>query len=425
MSLRVFVTFLSLVFVGSGCSPVMMSDGGTEDAGGALPDASVDAGRRDAGAVDAGRPDAGPPDAGPVDAGLGDGGCVYRLEASSGSWSTGRPSAIELADMNGDGHLDFIVASTSSLEVRLNNGRGAFEAQSMVAPISPQTLVVRDLDGDGQLDVVAVDVTGVLTLLFGNGDGTLTLGTRLDAGRAFLVPIDTALGDLDLDGRLELVTLDVGGAVPELRTVRVGFDGGAPRATNGSHRLVLADVTGDGFPDALVGNAQYGLAVHPGQGDGGFGAPTVSLTSTSVNSLALADVNGDGVADAVCASGFYDVSSGFTLGGGVTVLPGVDGGFAAPAQNPNGRDIIWAVVLGDLNRDGVLDAVTSRFGFDAGVEVLSGSDAGAFSLLARVPGGSVWSLAVADLDEDGWPDVAIGSGSGSTGEVRVLLGSCR
>ena len=329
--------------------------------------------------------------------------------------------------MNGDGHLDFIVATTNTLEVRLNNGLGAFEAQSIFSPITPQTLVVADVDGDGRLDVVSVDVAGLLTLLPGNGDGTLRLGARLDAGGVFSVPLDSAVADLDLDGRLDFVTLEVGGSVPELRTVRGRFDGGAPRPTNGSHRLVLADVTGDGFVDALVGNAQYGMALHAGDGDGGFRAPSVSLASTAVNSLAIADVNGDGVTDAVCASGFYEVSSGLTRGGGVTVLPGsgTDAGFGLPAQSPSGRSIIWALALGDLNRDGALDAVTSSFGGDGGVEVLSGDDAGGFSALASFPGRSVWALAVGDLDEDGWLDVVIGSGAGSNGQVQVLLGSCR
>lgn len=425
MSLRTLALVTVLAFLWAGCPPAPMNDAGAEDAGEETPDAGRrDAGPADAGPVDAGS-DAGAPDAGPVDAGLGDGGCVYRLEALPGSWSTGRPLTIELADMNGDGQLDFIVATSSTLEVRLNNGQGAFEAQSLLAPITPQTLVVRDVDGDGRLDVVSVDVTGVLTVLPGNGDGTLSLGARLDAGGAFSVPLDTALADLDLDGRPDFVILEVGGSVPALRTVRGRLDGGAPRATNGSHRLVLADVTGDGLTDALVGNAQYGMALHAGDGDGGFAAPTVSLASTAVNSVAIADVNGDGVADAVCASGFYEVGSGFTLGGGVTVLPGTDGGLGPPAQSPSGRDIIWALVLADLNRDGALDAVISRFGSGAGVEVLSGDDAGLFAPLARVASRSVWALAVGDLDEDGWLDVVTGSGAGSNGEVQVLLGGCR
>lgn len=405
------------------CPPAPQPDAGM-DAGEEL-DAGMDAGPLDAGrdaGVDAGFLDAGF-DAGLPDAGAGDGGCVYRLDAFGGTWLTGRPLAIELADMNGDGLLDFVVATTSALEVRLNDGSGGHVAPSALGPIAPQTLAVSDLDGDGLLDVLSVDVAGVLTFLQGDGDGGLSVGARLDAGQPFFVPLDTAIADLDGDGRNDFVTVDVGGSEPELRVVRGTFDGGAPRAHTGSHRLLLADVSGDGLVDALLGNAQYGLSIHHGDGDGGFDGGALFLGSTGVNSVALADVTGDGVPDAVCASGYFDGT--VTTGGGLTVLRGEDGGFLAPAVEPMAREIVWALSLSDMNRDGVLDAVTTRLGFDGGVEVMAGDDGGAFSPLLRVQARNSWTIAVGDLNEDGWPDVALGSGSGSNGEVRVLFGSCQ
>ena len=416
MSLRLLLC--SLLVSGCLCSPQMKGDAG-EDAGLEEVDSGFDAGAADAGPIDAGL-DAGVPDAGPEDP--GDGGC--RLVAQSLAWSTGRPLAIELADLNADGHPDIIVATTNSLEVRLNDGLGHFGTQSQLGPLTPQTLTLDDVDGDGRLDVISIDVAGRLVVLPGNGDGTFALRAALDAGQAFFVPLEVALGDLDLDGRGEFVTLDVGGSVPELRTVRGGPAGGVPRAQTGSHRLALADVNGDGLLEALVGNAQYGLAVHWGEGDGGFGAPLVFLGSTSVNSLALRDVTGDGVADAICATGFYDLTSGLILGGGVSVLPGTgtDAGFGAPITTAS-RDIIQAIVVADIDRDGLEDAVITRLAFDGGVEVLGG-DAGAFQRIDRVRGGNGWAVAVDDLDGDGKLDVVVGSGAGSSGEVRVLIETC-
>lgn len=418
MRLLLFAAATSLLAAGCACSPVPAEDAGV-DASVEEPDAGpIDAGQ-DAG-IDAGE-DAGLPDAGPFDGG----GCVDGFLTTS-QWSTGRPLFVELGDFDEDGSLDIVAATTGGLEVRMNDGQGGFFGASRMLGLTPQTLAVSDLDGDGHLDLLFVDITGELTALFGNGDGTFT-GIALDAGQPFYAPLETALVDLDADGRADFVTLDVGGSSPELKVSRGSFDGGAPRASHGSHRLVLADVTGDGLVDALVGNAQFGLALHPGVGDGGFGPRSVFLSSTAVNSVALADVTGDGVPDAVCASGYFDNTAGFNLGGGLTVLQGTgtDAGFLPPAQEPSGRDIFWAALLRDMNLDGTLDLVTTRFGVAGGLEVHAGHDAGTFTQMARVPGRNGWTVAVGALNADAWPDVVVGSGAGSNGEVRVMLGGCQ
>ena len=413
---------LSALFAGCSCAPTPSDDAGVDgsveepDAGQA--DAGADAGLADAG-TDAGE-DAGEPDAGP-----GDGGCVYGFTTSA-QWATGRPLFLELADLDENGSLDLVAATTAGLELRINDGQGGFAVQSRMLGVTPQTLAVSDLDGDGHQDLLVIDITGGFTAFLGNGDGTFA-SSSLDAGQPFYVPLETALGDLDGDGRTDFVTLDVGANTPALKTLRGTWDGGAPRVPNGSHRLVLADVTSDGLVDALVGNAQYGLALHRGQGDGGFGAPSVFLTSTAVNSVALADVTGDGVPDAVCATGYFDLNAGFNLGGGVVVLrgTGTDAGFTAPAQEPTGRDIFGALLLADMNVDGALDVVATRFGTGGGLEVLAGNDAGVFTQVVRVPSPSGWSVAAGALNGDTWPDVVVGTGAGSNGEVRVLLGRCQ
>ena len=411
------VVVVSAVFAGCSCAPTGSDDAGL-DAAVEEVDAGLDAGPTpvDAG-FDAGEP---PMDAGPAD----DGGCVGGFTRGT-RWSTGRPLFLELADLDENGSPDIVAATTSGLEVRINDGQGGFAVPSRMLGGTLQTLTVTDLDADGHLDLITIDITGAYAVFFGNGDGTFNSAV-LDAGQPFFVPVETALTDLDGDGRAEFVTVDVGGNSPELKVLRGRFDGGTS-VSNGSHRLVLADVTGDGLTDAIVGIAQYGLALHPGQSDGGFAAPSVFLASTSVNSVALADVTGDGVPDAVCATGYFDVSAGFNVGGGVVVLrgTGTDAGFTAPPQEPMGRDIFGALVLTDLNVDGVLDVVTTRFGSNGGLEVHAGGDAGVFTRVSRVPMGSGWAIATGALNGDTWPDVVVGTGAGSNGEVRVLLGGCQ
>ena len=105
-----------------------------------------------------------------------------------------------------------------------------------------------------------------------------------------------------------------------------------------------------------------------------------------------------------------------------------DAGFSAPPQEPMGHAIFGALVLEDLDVDGALDVVTTRFGSNGsngGLEVYAGGDAGVFTRVSSVPMGSGWAIATGALNGDTWPDVVVGTGAGSNGEVRVLLGGCQ
>jgi len=100
-------------------------------------------------------------------------------------------STFSIGDFNNDGILDFAVEETPFIEVLLGNGNGSFtskggflEGTANSFPFVP-SLVLADFNGDGFLDVAAPDGFGEsVSLLLGNGDGTLRPATLFGGGLA-------------------------------------------------------------------------------------------------------------------------------------------------------------------------------------------------------------------------------------------------
>lgn len=116
--------------------------------------------------------------------------------------------------------------------------------------------------------------------------------------------------------------------------------------------LQLADVNGDGIPDAITaieGDFSNQIAVLLGNGDGTFQAPILSNTNTSPPMIAITDLNGDGKPDLLLADCCGLSEASFLIGNG-------DGTFQPEVQFPSGPSPQW-IAVADLNGDGQLDAV--------------------------------------------------------------------
>lgn len=356
---------------------------------------------------------------------------------SGGDWVY----SVAVGDLNGDGHPDLVVANLcgnyscysypweppgiGQMGVLIGNGDGTF--QPTIAYISggydSYSVAIADVNGDGHPDLVVANLcentdcnNGSVSVLLGNGDGTFQAPLSFSSGEnAWAV----AVADVNGDGKPDLVvgTCSFGSEFCNVGSVGVLLGNGdgtfqtvATYRSGGSYSasVVIGDLNGDGFPDLVVINGGVGVLLN--NGDGTFrAAVTYGSGAFGPESVAIADVNGDRTPDLLVANcGGDSVACG---SGTVGVLLGNgDGTFRPPVGYSSGAFAGMAIAVGDVNGDGHPDlAVAGGSGPNGKVGVLLGNDDGTFRVPITYSFGNVPdSIAIADLNGDGRPDLVVG-----------------
>jgi hypothetical protein len=295
-----------------------------------------------------------------------------------------------------------LMGATAALSVSLQPGWPQATGNSVVS--SP---ALGDLDGDGRLEVVVGSDDGKVYAW--RADGTPVTGwPQTTAELTMLVQSSPALGDLDRDGRPEVVVGAAQFVVPPGTFKIYAWNGdgtrvpGWPRATGDwvQSSPALGDLDGDGYLEVVVGsnNGKVYVCHHDG-------APVTGWPQTAGgwvrSSPALGDLDGDGSLEVVVGCWDGEVYAWHSSGAPVPGWPQPTGDridFSSPA-------------LGDLDGDGRPEVVVGSR--DGKVYAWHGDGTPA-SGWPQATGGRVdfGSPALGDLDRDSALDVVMGSEDG-------------
>lgn len=375
---------------------------------------------------------------------------VLALDGCAGGADDGIPpfwlqGGVVVSDLDGDGRPDVAVATTyiasspphsGYVDVYLQSAPGVFQSPARYGVAAdPWGLSAGDFNGDGKLDLIAATPNSVPIQpnTISNSGGVSILRQdaanpgRFVAAQWFVtggLAEAAAIAELTGDGRADVVVSDA--ALVNERALVLPQDPAQPGSLlsplalpvgtgHSTMDVVAGDINGDGRSDIALAVYDAAAAVFYQNAGGGFDPIVLIPVGLRPSGIALADLDGDGRTDIVTANA-GNAPTGTLGGASVTLLlQTVAGTFArTDIAVPDGAR---KVAVADLNNDGIPDIAVISLVYQAQapsrVTVLlqSSSVRGQFSV-AGVYIGTFSSnfIAAGDVNGDGLNDIVLNQG---------------
>ncbi|HEX5051269.1 MAG TPA: VCBS repeat-containing protein [Planctomycetota bacterium] len=265
-------------------------------------------------------------------------------------------SKIVPIDIDGDGDLDLFVSANGMSLLWRNDGNLTFTDVSANLPTNFgyfNDAVVADFDGDGDFDLAASGsaLGASYNQMFENqGGGVFTQSF------AFPGTLSNAVvgADIDLDGDLDLVTGDASGGISVRRNdgnlvfTDVTAAWAPPGLTGVVLDVVAGDLDGDGRVDLVLGRQNIGLdLVLHNTGSAFVVAGSLAIAASGTKSMFVADVDEDGDLDLFRAA----ISGSITL----ALNDGFGSLVVSATRLPAVTSVTPRLVAGDFDGDGDVD----------------------------------------------------------------------
>lgn len=321
------------------------------------------------------------------------------------------PRRAHMADLDADGDLDLVYASTTKLGwIENTDGAGTFGTAQQIGDVQSSGLILTDdLDGDADLDVLVSVIGDHRLLSFENVDGQGTFGPAkqllLTGGRRY--PL---LVDLDGDGDRDLVGADRNRDLIEWYENEGG-------AFEPSPQELASNISANATPTAGDFDQDGDLDLFVVASDGTFLLENVEqafhvrqiVEEDRYRSVQAADIDGDRDLDVLLADTLSATDKLFWL-------ENLDGeSFSQPILIAEGHSLVDAMQTVDLDNDGNLDVVLgTRTGHP--ITWLQNEGDGKEFIRREIAEDPLnWSsLALADVNGDGLTDVVYAAAPIST-----------
>ncbi len=310
-------------------------------------------------------------------------------------------NSVALGDVSGDKKIDVVTTSNNSgggcvnneIGVLLGEGNGKFKAPVFYSTGTTQqsyNATLANLRGKGLLDIIVSNADGSISVLLNNGKGVYGTATVIPAASGAYAG-GIVIGDFNNDGKLDIAVTDF------------------------SQRQI----------NVLLGN-----------GDGTFQAPIGTPSPIQPYAMTGGDFNNDGKLDlALTGWGSGDSLTIFTGNGDGTFKVGTPYAFNTWEQcYPSGEALLYWVSAGDLNQDGKLDlAIGTNYSECAteysgenswgSVLVYTGNGDGTFNqdIGPWVGGVDGAGIVLGDFNRDGMLDMAVAGNAGWTTQEWVTI----
>lgn len=266
--------------------------------------------------------------------------------------------AVHVADINDDGNLDVLSASSWDDKIAWyqNNGTGSFSSQPYITTSAngASDVFAADLDNDGDLDVLSTAKYDDNVSWYENL-GVLGFGPEqvISSNADFAFRVISA--DINNDGNMDVISASrLDDKVAWYENLGGGLFGSENIVSTNCDNIYcidVADINGDGTLDILT--ASYGddkVAWFSNSGTGVFSAEqTISITEDGATAALAFDNDGDGDNDVVVGARFNShIVSYENAGAGI---------FSSPEEISSSADNPYEIEMIDVDNDGDEDVV--------------------------------------------------------------------